>query len=63
LISPPPEVVVQGTGAILEYLRNQAWYHLQRLIIGGASGIGLLALLILGWRFRQNRLTSKKKRA
>jgi internalin A len=62
LISPPPEVLEQGTAAVLDYLRNQAWYHLQRLIIGGAGGVGLLALLMLGLRYRQARRKSKPKR-
>jgi internalin A len=62
LISPPPAVVEQGTAAVLAYLRNQAWYHLQRLIIAGAGGIGLLALLMLGLRYRQNRRKPKAKR-
>jgi internalin A len=53
LISPPPEVVEQGTAAVLNYLRNQAWYHIQRLIIGAAGGVGLFALLVLGFRWKQ----------
>jgi len=53
LISPPPEVVEQGTAAVLSYLRNQAWYHTQRLIIGAAGGIGLFALLVLCFRWKQ----------
>jgi internalin A len=53
LTSPPPEVVEQGTAAVLAYLRNQAWYHVQRLIIAGASGVGLLAILVLGVRWKQ----------
>jgi internalin A len=60
LISPPPEVVEQGTAAVLEYLRNQAWYHLQRMIIGAASGVGLLAAFVLGWRYRRTRGKSKR---
>jgi Leucine-rich repeat (LRR) protein len=63
LISPPPEVVAQGTNAMLNYLRNQAWYHLQRLIIGAASGVGVVAMVLLGLRFRYHRLRPKKKRA
>jgi internalin A len=62
LISPPPEVVEQGTAAVLAYLRNQAWYHVQRIIIAAASGVGLLALLLLGVRYRQTRRKSKAKR-
>jgi Leucine-rich repeat (LRR) protein len=53
LISPP-EVVEQGTAAVLEYLRNQAWYHTQRLMIGAATGIGTFALFILGIRWKQH---------
>jgi internalin A len=64
LISPPPEVIAQGTPAILDYLNNQAWWYLQRLIISGATGFGLLAVLILGirWRMRRVRRKSKQKR-
>jgi internalin A len=62
LISPPPEVVEQGTAAVLAYLRNQAWYHVQRLIVAAASGVGLLAMLVLGVRYRQTRRKSKAKR-
>jgi internalin A len=61
LISPPPEVVEQGTAAVLAYLRNQAWYHVQRLIISVAAGVGLLAMLLLGVRYRQSQRKSKVK--
>jgi len=53
LISPPPEVVEQGTAAVLAYLRNQAWYHTQQLIIGVAGGVGLFVMLVLGFRWKQ----------
>jgi internalin A len=56
LVSPPPEVVEQGAGETILYLRNlhkQAWYHTQRLIIGAAGGVGLFALLLLGFRWKQ----------
>jgi hypothetical protein len=62
LISPPPEVVEQGTDAVLAYLRNQAWYHLQRLIIGIASGVGLLTVIILGVHLRRQGRKPKQKR-
>jgi internalin A len=60
LISPPAEVVEQGTDAILDYLRNQAWYHTQRLILGAAGGVGLLALLMLGFRHKQRGARKEK---
>jgi hypothetical protein len=64
LVSPPPEVVEQGTEAILAYLRNQAWYHTQRLILGTAAGVFLLVGLILGLRLRQRgQRKAKVKRA
>lgn len=63
LISPPEEVLAQGTPAILAYLRNEAWWHLQRLIISAASALGLVVMLILGLRWRNRRGKSKKKRA
>jgi hypothetical protein len=62
LISPPRGVVEQGTAAVLAYLRNQAWYHVQRMIISAASGVGLLAAFVLGWRYRHTRGKSKAKR-
>lgn len=34
LISPPQEVIDGGTPAILDYLENQALWHLRRLLIG-----------------------------
>jgi internalin A len=60
LISPPPEVIEQGTGAILDYLHNQAWYYTQRLILGAAGGVGLLVVLILGFRFKQRGARKEK---
>jgi hypothetical protein len=62
LISPPPEVVAQGTPAVLEYLRNEAWWHMQRLIAGGASSIGLVTAIILGFRWKNRRGKAKEKR-
>jgi Leucine-rich repeat (LRR) protein len=62
LISPPAEVIAQGTPAILDYLENEAWWHLQRLIVGGASSLGLVAAAILGIRWRQ-RGKQKRKNA
>jgi Leucine-rich repeat (LRR) protein len=62
LISPPPEVIAQGTPAILEYLRNQAWWYLRRMIIYTASGIGFLAIVFLGLRWRYRRQYTKKKK-
>jgi hypothetical protein len=47
---------------VLAYLRNQAWYHVQRLIIGAAAGVGLLAAFVLGLRYRRTRGKSKAKR-
>jgi internalin A len=61
LISPPEEVIAQGTPAILEYLRNEAWWHLQRMIVGGAGAVGLVTLSILGWRWKNRRGKQKRK--
>jgi antitoxin (DNA-binding transcriptional repressor) of toxin-antitoxin stability system len=61
LISPPPEVIEQGTPAILDYLRNQAGWHLQRLILGGVSAVGIVSIAILGLRRRNNRGKQKRK--
>jgi Leucine-rich repeat (LRR) protein len=62
LISPPPEVIAQGTDAILDYLRNEAWWHLQRLIVSGAGAVGLLAAGVLGLRWKNRRGYEKKKK-
>jgi internalin A len=59
LISPPPEVIAQGTPAILTYLRNEAWWHLQKLIVSGGAALGLVIIGILGLRWRKRR--GKKK--
>jgi len=61
LNSPPEEVIAQGTPAIFEYLRHEVWWHLQRLLLGGASIIGIFASAILVYRWRR-RGTRKKKR-
>jgi internalin A len=57
----PPEVASEGTAAILEYLRNEAWWHLQRLIAGGAGFVGLVAAILLGIRWRSRTYGKKKK--
>jgi Leucine-rich repeat (LRR) protein len=61
LISPPQEVIAQGTPAILEYLRNEAWWHLQRLILGGLSSVGLVMTFVLWMRWRNHRRKGKKR--
>jgi internalin A len=62
LITPPPEVVAQGTAAVLDYLRNQAWYHTRQMILSGAGGVGIVAgvLLLARWRYRTLRKPKKK---
>ena len=61
LISPPDEVLAQGTEAILAYLRNPLWWHLQEVILGVASCIGVLmsVVLILNWRNRREKRKRK----
>ncbi|MGB7339058.1 MAG: hypothetical protein WBC91_09220, partial [Phototrophicaceae bacterium] len=63
LISPPQSVLNDGTPAILVYLRNQAGWHLQRLIISGASAIGGITLIVMAlrWRIRRNRKPKQKR--
>jgi Leucine-rich repeat (LRR) protein len=61
LVSPPPEVVAEGTPAILEYLRNESWRNLQRLIFSGAGSIGLLVVGVLALRWQQRQNWEKKK--
>jgi Leucine Rich Repeat (LRR) protein len=62
LITPPQEVIDEGTESVLAYLRNQAWWHLQRIIMSAASGVGFLALVVLGLRWRYHRLRRGKKK-
>lgn len=62
LISPPPEVVEQGTPAILDYLRNRARWHLQRLLIGIVSGLGIIALTGLFLLRRRRNLRKPKQK-
>ena len=62
LLSPPPEVVAQGTPAILDYLNHQASWHLQQLLISGAIGLGLLMILAFGIRWRMRRVRKSKRK-
>jgi hypothetical protein len=63
LITPPPEVVAQGTPAILAYLREQAWYHTRQLLLSASGGVGILAgvLLLARWRYRRLRKPKAKR--
>jgi hypothetical protein len=65
LITPPPEVIAEGTPAILAYLREQAWYHTRQLLISLSGGVGFFALVILGlrWRYRRARKSKAKRGA
>jgi hypothetical protein len=51
-----------ATPAILDYLRNEAWWHLQRLIAGAASSVGLVAALVLGLRWKNRRGRKEKEK-
>jgi hypothetical protein len=57
----PPEVMAGHREAITNYLRNEAWWHLQRLIVSAVGSVGLVASLILGIRWR-NRFPYEKKK-
>jgi hypothetical protein len=46
----------------LDYLENEAWWHLQRLIVGGASSFGLVPAIVLGIRWRQQGKQKKKRK-
>lgn len=59
----PQEVLAGGTPALLDYLENEAAWHLRRLIISAATSTGLLALVILGLRWRYQRGKRKRKNA
>ena len=63
LQSPPQEVVSQGTEAIKDYLRDQAAWHIRKMIAGAAGGVGVLAMAGLAIRWRLlSRIKDKKKR-
>jgi hypothetical protein len=62
LVSPPAEVMAQGIDAIMAYLQNEAWWHLQRLIAGGAGAVGIVVAVVLGLRWRNRRGYEKKKK-
>lgn len=53
LVSPPQEVIEQGTPAIFDYLNNRVWWHFQRLMPSLLSGLGVIVLVILGLCYRQ----------
>ena len=60
LVTPPREVVEQGTEAILDYLGNQAWYHTQRLIQSVLGLLLLSAFLMVGFWFKQQGMRKVK---
>jgi internalin A len=69
VISPPSEVVEQGTVAILEYLRHQMYLRQQReiqvlhFIISGAAGVSLVTMLLISmwWKQHGGRKTKEKR--
>lgn len=62
LISPPAEVIDQGTSAIFDYLENRALWHFQRLMLSVLGGVGLIVLVILGLRYRQRSQRKPKQK-
>jgi hypothetical protein len=64
LITPPEEVIAEGTAVILEYLRNPLWWYMQRYSLWITSAVGVIALFFLGiiWRMRRNQRKPKAKR-
>jgi leucine-rich repeat protein SHOC2 len=57
----PHDVATGGTSAILAYLDNVAAWHLQKLILGGVSALGLVTLSVLGFRWKNRRGKAKRK--
>jgi internalin A len=55
LLSPPPDVLAGGTPAILNYLRNEWWWNLLKLIMSGVLALGLVTLSVLALRWRNGR--------
>ena len=64
LTFPPPEIVAQGTPAILAYLRDYEAMLMRQTVAGIMAGMGSIAIVMLAFRWRQRRgLSEKKKRA
>jgi hypothetical protein len=62
LVYPSQEILALGYDALFDYLRNEAWWHLQRLIAGGAGSIGLVAAIVLGFRWKNRRGRKEKEK-
>jgi hypothetical protein len=63
LVSPPQEIVEQGMDAVRRYWREQEEMQqktVRQVTITVASGVGLLTLLFLGFRFKQRSGRKKK---
>jgi Leucine-rich repeat (LRR) protein len=61
LVSPPPDVLAQGTPAILEYLRNEAWWNTLKLI--GSIVVGIVLVLTFFWGFYRRSQSLSEKQA
>ncbi|MEL6310718.1 MAG: hypothetical protein AAFQ52_21455 [Chloroflexota bacterium] len=61
----PDTVALGGDQAILAYLRNQAQWHAQRLMIGIGAGVSVLMLSVwrLVWYRRRGLRKEKPKRS
>ncbi|MEL6526255.1 MAG: hypothetical protein AAFQ07_11155, partial [Chloroflexota bacterium] len=61
----PDEVIAGDNQAILAYLRNQAQWHAQRLMIGIGAGVSVLMLSVWGlvWYRRRGLRKEKPKRS
>jgi hypothetical protein len=62
-LSIPAEVIIEGTPAVLAYLRNEAWFYMQKLIVSGLAILGVVTLSVLGLRWRNRRGKQKRKHA
>ena len=63
LVSPPSDIIQQGTFTIFSYLREEharQQAERQQLILGATGGVGMLALLILGFRLKQRSQRKEK---
>jgi len=58
----PAEIVEGGTSSILDYLENQAMWHMRGIVASVASGLGLLVvgILTLRWQYYRRRRKSKR---
>jgi hypothetical protein len=59
LLSPPPDVLAEGTASILNYLRNEWWWNLLKLLGSVLLACAGMVALFLGYRWLNRGKPSK----